>query len=93
VLLIFSPIVCSHIIGVENSISHGGGHGFQFADTLLDDASVNEPLTLVDDLVGVKTRWHDGGDDKVLETSSKVLRIHVGRAFEVRERVLVGIVG
>jgi hypothetical protein len=57
------------------------------------DASFNEPLTLVDDLVGVKTRWHDGGDNKVLETSSKVLRIHVRRAFEVRERVLVGVVG
>jgi len=56
------------------------------------DASFDEPLTLVDDLVGVKTRWHDGGDNKVLETSSKVLRIHVGRAVEVRERVLEGVV-
>jgi hypothetical protein len=33
------------------------------------------------------------GDNEPLETSCKVLRIHVGRVFEVGKGVFVGIVG
>ncbi|SRR5258706_13165638 len=53
-------------------------------DTLLD-TGFDESLTLVDDLVGVKT-WHGGGDDESLETSRKVLRVHDGRTFEDERR-------
>ena len=35
----------------------------QFADTLLD-ASFDEPLKLIDDLVGAKLCWDDGGDNE-----------------------------
>jgi hypothetical protein len=31
---------------------------------------------LVDDLVGVKTSWHDGWNDESLEMGRKKLRVH-----------------
>jgi hypothetical protein len=79
----FFAVLFGHDVRVKNSITHGGGHGFQFADTLLD-TSVDEALTFVDDLVSVETCWYDGGDDPSLETRRKLLGVYVGRTFDVK---------
>ena len=74
---------------LASSVTQSGGHVFQFADTLWD-ASFDDPLTLVDDLVNIKT--HSSGGDESSKMSRKVLRVHVGRPFKVRERRSVGVI-
>ncbi|PPQ66781.1 hypothetical protein CVT26_009767 [Gymnopilus dilepis] len=94
VLLVgFGLVVLHHVdVGLEGAVAHGGGHGLELADALLD-TGLDEPLALVNDLVGVEPSWHDGGDDEALQPGGEEGWVELGGSLEVREGVPVGVVG